>query len=79
VPEAHRAQFDELLIAEARLTYRVRDERGCSATSGRPGSCSGPRLQPAAGLQPRGRTSDTRGLIDASASRHDPARVIARH
>lgn len=27
VPEQHRAQFDELL-AEARLTYRIRDERG---------------------------------------------------
>jgi phosphohistidine swiveling domain-containing protein len=27
VPEAHRAQFDEL-IGEARLMYRVRDERG---------------------------------------------------
>ena len=27
VPAAHRAQFDELL-AEARLTYRLRDERG---------------------------------------------------
>lgn len=27
VPEQHRAEFDELL-AEARLTYRIRDERG---------------------------------------------------
>ena len=27
VPDEHRAEFDELL-AEARLTYRVRDERG---------------------------------------------------
>ncbi len=27
VPEAHRAEFDQLL-AEARLTYRLRDERG---------------------------------------------------
>src|SRR5688500_10961006 len=27
VPEAHRAQFDELL-EEARLTYKIRDERG---------------------------------------------------
>ena len=27
VPEKHRAEFDELL-GEARLTYRIRDERG---------------------------------------------------
>ena len=27
VPDEHRAEFDELL-GEARLTYRIRDERG---------------------------------------------------
>ena len=36
VPEEHRAQFDELL-GEARLMYRIRDERGSSATYGPPG------------------------------------------
>jgi len=36
VPGQHRTQFDELL-GEARLMYRIRDERGSSATYGPPG------------------------------------------
>jgi phosphohistidine swiveling domain-containing protein len=64
VPEEHKAEFDELL-GEARLTYRIRDERGvfsdiwASGLMRRAGLAAGRRVAA------RGRIHEPEHLIDA--------------
>ena len=64
VPEEHRAEFDDLL-EEARITYRVRDERGVYSDIWASGIMR--RAVVAAGrrLADRGRIQDPEHLVDA--------------
>ena len=63
VPEAHRAEFDEL-IGEARLMYRLRDSAACSATSGvRADASRRPRGRKR--LAAKGRIRDASHFVDA--------------
>src|SRR5260370_10606847 len=64
VPETHRAQFDEL-IGEARLTYRVRDERGVFSDIWASGIMRRAVLAGGRRLAAKGRIRDARALIDA--------------
>jgi phosphohistidine swiveling domain-containing protein len=64
VPEQHRAQFDELL-GEARLTYRIRDERGVFSDIWASGLMRRAALAAGRRLVGKGRIPDAKLLIDA--------------
>ena len=64
VPEAHRAQFDELL-EEARLTYRIRDERGVFSDIWAAGIMRRAALAAGRRVAERGRIHDPEHFIDA--------------
>ncbi|HET6847880.1 MAG TPA: PEP-utilizing enzyme [Gaiellales bacterium] len=64
VPEEHRAEFDDLL-AEARLTYRVRDERGVYSDIWASGIMRRAVLGAGRRLAASGRVHDPEHLIDA--------------
>ena len=64
VPEAHRAQFDELL-EEARLTYKIRDERGVFSDIWAAGIMRRAALAAGRRLADRGRISDPEHFTDA--------------
>jgi pyruvate,water dikinase len=64
VPEEHRAQFDELL-GEARLTYRLRDERGIYSDIWASGLMRRAVLAGGRRLVSRGRIHDAEHLVDA--------------
>jgi pyruvate,water dikinase len=65
VPEEHRAEFDELL-AEARLTYRLRDERGVFSDIWASGIARRALLGAGRRLADKGRIQDPEHAIDAS-------------
>jgi pyruvate,water dikinase len=65
VPEEHRAEFDELL-AEARLTYRVRDERGVFSDIWASGIMRRAVIAAGRRLAATGRIRDPEHLIDAT-------------
>jgi phosphohistidine swiveling domain-containing protein len=64
VPEQHRAQFDELL-GEARLMYRIRDERGVFSDIWASGIARRAVLAGGRRLADAGRIEDTGHFIDA--------------
>jgi phosphohistidine swiveling domain-containing protein len=64
VPDQHRAQFDELL-EEARLTYRIRDERGVFSDIWASGIMRRGVLAGGRRLAGKGRIHDPEHLIDA--------------
>src|SRR5262249_46046371 len=64
VPEQHRDQFDELL-GEARLTYRLRDERGVYSDIWASGITRRAVLAAGRRLAERGAINDPAHLIDA--------------
>jgi pyruvate,water dikinase len=64
VPEQHRVQFDEL-VGEARLTYRLRDERGVYSDIWASGIMRRAVLASGRRLASRGRIHDAAHLIDA--------------
>ncbi len=64
VPEQHRAQFDELL-GEARLTYKIRDERGVFSDIWAAGIMRRAALGAGRRLAERGRIRDAEHFIDA--------------
>jgi pyruvate,water dikinase len=64
VPEEHRAEFDELL-GEARLTYRIRDERGVFSDIWASGLMRRAVLAGGRRLAARGRIHESEHLIDA--------------
>jgi pyruvate,water dikinase len=64
VPEQHRAQFDELL-QEARLTYRIRDERGVFSDIWASGLMRRGVLAGGRRLADKGRIHDAQHFIDA--------------
>ena len=64
VPEAHRAQFDELL-EEARLTYKIRDERGVFSDIWAAGIMRRAALAAGRRLSDRGRIHDPEHFTDA--------------
>ena len=64
VPEEHRAQFDELL-GEARLTYRLRDERGVFSDIWASGLMRRAVLAGGRRLAARGRIHEAEHLADA--------------
>jgi pyruvate,water dikinase len=64
VPEEHRAEFDELL-AEARLTYRIRDERGVFSDVWASGIVRRAVLVGGRRLAAKGRIHDPKHLLDA--------------
>ncbi len=64
VPEEHRTEFDELL-GEARLTYRLRDERGIYSDIWASGLMRRAVLAGGRRLAARGRINDPVDLIDA--------------
>src|SRR5205823_5632948 len=64
VPEEHRAQFDELL-AEARLMYRIRDERGVFSDIWASGIMRRAVLAAGRRLAAKGRIRDAEHLVDA--------------
>lgn len=64
VPEAHRAQFDELL-EEARLTYKIRDERGVFSDIWASGIMRRAALAAGRRLADRGRVHDPEHFTDA--------------
>lgn len=64
VPESHRAQFDELL-EEARLTYRIRDERGVFSDIWAAGIMRRAALAAGRRLADRGRIHDPEHFTDA--------------
>ncbi len=65
VPEEHRAEFDELL-GEARLTYRLRDERGIYSDSWASGLMRRAVLAGGRRVADAGRISEPVHLIDAT-------------
>jgi len=65
VPEEHRSEFDELL-GEARLTYRVRDERGVFSDIWASGLMRRAVLAAGRRLSDRQRIREAAHLIDAS-------------
>ena len=65
VPEAHRAEFDELL-GEARLTYRLRDERGVYSDIWASGLMRRAALAAGRRVAGRSRIADPVHFIDAS-------------
>jgi pyruvate,water dikinase len=64
VPEQHRAQFDELL-GEARLMYRIRDERGVFSDTWASGIARRAVLGAGRRLADAGRIDDPEHFIDA--------------
>jgi pyruvate,water dikinase len=64
VPEQHRGEFDELL-GEARLTYRLRDERGIYSDIWASGLMRRAVLAAGRRLADKGRISDAEHLVDA--------------
>jgi phosphohistidine swiveling domain-containing protein len=64
VPEEHRIEFDELL-GEARLTYRIRDERGVFSDIWASGIMRRAALAGGRRLAARGRIHDPKHLLDA--------------
>jgi rifampicin phosphotransferase len=64
VPEQHRVQFDELL-GEARLTYRIRDERGVFSDIWASGIMRRGVLAGGRRLASKGRIHDAEHLVDA--------------
>lgn len=65
VPEQHRSEFDELL-GEARLTYRLRDERGIYSDIWASGLMRRAALAGGRRLADRGRIRHAEHLVDAS-------------
>jgi phosphohistidine swiveling domain-containing protein len=65
VPEEHRSEFDELL-GEARLMYRLRDERGIYSDIWASGLMRRAVLAAGRRLADRGRIHDPEHLVDAS-------------
>jgi pyruvate,water dikinase len=65
VPEEHRAEFDELL-AEARLMYRIRDERGVFSDIWASGLMRRAVIAAGTRLAERGRIHEAEHLIDAA-------------
>jgi pyruvate,water dikinase len=65
VPEEHRAQFDELL-GEARLMYRIRDERGVFSDIWASGIVRRAVIGAGGRLAERGRIHESEHLVDAS-------------
>jgi len=65
VPEAHRAEFDQLL-GEARLTYRLRDERGVYSDIWASGIMRRAALAAGRRVASRGRIATSRQMLDAS-------------
>ncbi len=65
VPEEHRAQFDELL-AEARLMYRIRDERGVYSDIWAAGLMRRAAMAAGRRLSRSGRIEDPEHIVDAS-------------
>ena len=68
VPDQHRAQFDELL-GEARLMYRLRDERGVFSDIWASGIMRRAVLTAGHRLQTKGRVHDAEHFIDADFER----------
>jgi len=64
VPEQHREQFDELL-GEARLTYKIRDERGVFSDIWASGIMRRAALAGGRRLADRGRIHDAEHFVDA--------------
>jgi pyruvate,water dikinase len=64
VPEEHRAEFDELL-GEARLTYRIRDERGVYSDIWASGIMRRAALGAGRRVAQRGRIHEAEHFIDA--------------
>jgi phosphohistidine swiveling domain-containing protein/integrase len=64
VPESHRVEFDELL-GEARLTYRIRDERGVFSDIWASGLMRRAVLAGGRRLAGKGRIHDPKHLVDA--------------
>ena len=64
VPDEHRAQFDELL-GEARLMYRLRDERGVFSDIWASGIMRRAALAAGRRLESKGRLNDAEHFIDA--------------
>ena len=64
VPEAHRAEFDEL-IGEARLMYRLRDERGVFSDIWASGLMRRAALAAGKRLAAKGRIRDASHFVDA--------------
>ena len=64
VPDQHRAQFDELL-GEARLMYRLRDERGVFSDIWASGIMRRAVLMAGHRLQTKGLVHDPEHFIDA--------------
>jgi rifampicin phosphotransferase len=64
VPEAHRAEFDELL-GEARLMYRLRDERGVFSDIWASGIMRRAVLAAGRRLEDKGRVHDAEHFVDA--------------
>jgi phosphohistidine swiveling domain-containing protein len=67
VPDRHRAQFDEL-VGEARLMYRLRDERGVFSDIWASGIMRRAALAAGRRLQGKGRVHQAEHFIDASFS-----------
>jgi len=65
VPAAHRTEFDELL-GEARLTYRLRDERGVYSDIWAAGLMRRAALAAGRRVTKRGRLADPHQMLDAS-------------
>jgi phosphohistidine swiveling domain-containing protein len=65
VPAAHQAEFDELL-AEARLTYRLRDERGVYSDIWAAGLMRRAALAAGRRVASRGRIATRQQMLDAS-------------
>lgn len=66
VPEEHRAEFDEIL-GEARLMYRLRDERGVFSDIWASGLMRRAALAAGRRLADRGRLTDAEHVVDATA------------
>src|SRR5262245_21128296 len=65
VPEEHRAEFDDLL-GEARLMYRLRDERGIYSDAWASGLMRRAALSAGRRVAERGRIQDPEHMVDAS-------------
>ena len=65
VPAAHQAEFDELL-GEARLTYRLRDERGVYSDTWAAGLMRRAALAAGRRVASRGRIATAQQMLDAS-------------
>lgn len=66
VPEEHRAEFDEIL-GEARLVYRLRDERGVFSDNWASGLMRRAAMSAGRRLAERGRIDDPEHIVEATA------------